>query len=126
MTAVRWMAVLAAALLTTGCASTGESSTAATGAATTTFPGTFDRLAAGEALRRGYPNATSDALAAALEIASEACIVPGYENTAEGGSAIFAIRRTEGGLDIITMALDAGCEDQSNAVKFVTEVRSGS
>lgn len=109
-------------------ASCGSGADAPAGAFTTssfqTMPGRFDQVLAEEQMRSTFPEADETTIATALEIARNACIVAGYETTAEGTSAVFALRRTDHGGDAIEVALRAGCPNTGNYEPFLVEVEN--
>jgi hypothetical protein len=85
--------------------------------------GEFEQDVATDVLTEAYPDATQGALATALVIAHSVCTIDGYEETAEGTSAVFAVRQAENGLDIMTKALEAGCDRSDRGAKFLEAVQ---
>lgn len=116
-----------AALALTGCGSGGEMPVAIDAfvpATYNTLPGDFDRQAAAEALRLAFPDAAEDAFVTAIQIAESACLVVHYELTTDGRSAVYALRQTDHGEDVMAAALAAGCTNTDNATAFVSAIPS--
>lgn len=116
---------LSALLALAGCGSSNriEVPTAAFETATyNTLAGRFDQDAAAVALHDAYPDAEQDAFVTALQIADAACLVAHYELTADGRSAVYALRQTDHGEDVMAVALRAGCANGDNAAAFVAAI----
>ncbi len=117
-----------ALVVISGCAGTGATgdgmvpAAAFTTATYNTVASRFDPAAADAAMHAAYPDGEPIAFETAIEIATAACAVAHYEKTADGRSAVYALRQTEHGSDVIAIALAAGCSETENAAAFVDSI----
>ncbi len=91
-----------------------------------TVAANFDGESASSAVHRAYPEGEERAFDTALDIARSACLIEHWEQTADGRSAVLALRQTPHGADVIRVALKSGCTNVTNADAFVTAVERGS